>query len=135
MPLRRLDQAVGRAYRGLHGVWRETTFREIYGVGMMILALGFVVSPRGSLLNVVHFIPGMTPFLFAVYTLLSGYLLAKYGWRGSGHRFIYSLPLVIYIAATVELTILRWPDSSLAPAIIYIMAYAGLIRAISVQER
>lgn len=134
MPLRRLDATVGRLYLGLLDVWRDTKFREIYGIGMIALAFGLVASPRGSVLTLVGHIPGMTPILFAIYTMISGYLLGKYGHRGSIQRFIYSLPLMLYIIATIELTVSRWPDAALAPSIIYSICYLGLLRAIAIEE-
>lgn len=98
--IRQIDRAGFSFWLGIVKTWNETTFREIFGIGMILIGLAAAYQPAGAVM-VANEQLGISPLLFAVWFTVCGYLLSRYGNRGMVSRLIYTMPMLFYIALTV----------------------------------
>lgn len=129
MVLQRIDRLGQEFYTTIQKAWAETTFREIFGIGMIAIALVAAYKPSGSILLAQNMF-GIDPLLHAVWYALCGYLLARYGHRGRWAKYFYTFPMFLYIGLTVVWINQNWERSNLIVLIQYIMLYIGMIKLI-----
>lgn len=129
MVLQRIDSLGQGLYKNLQNAWDETTFREIFGIGMIAIALVAAYKPAGSILLAQDMF-GLDPLIHAVWYALCGYLLARYGHRGRWAKYFYTLPMFLYIGLTVVWISQNWERANLIVLIQYIMLYTGMLKLI-----
>ena len=63
--IQRIDSAGQAFYDAMLRTWDETTFREIFGLGMVVIGFMAVMKPAGSVLTAEEF--GLSPFVHGVF--------------------------------------------------------------------
>ena len=108
-------------------------YRDIFGLGMMVIGVVAVWKPAGSILTA-QSIFGIEPIGHGIWYVVSGWLLSKYGNRSAVLRFMLTLPLLFYIFITMIWIYHNWERANLIIPVQYIMLYAATLRLIVIRE-
>ena len=123
-----VDRKLLKIFQAVSKAWDETTFREIFGFGMIVIALAAVYKPAGSIALAETY--GLNPLLHAIWYAVSGWLLSKYGGRGRWLRWFYTLPMLSYIGLTLVFMADNWERANPVVLIIYLLLYTAMMKLI-----
>ena len=127
--LSRLDAGGQRLFDAMLRTWDETTFREIFGFGMVVIGFVAVYKPAGSILTAEAL--GLSPLVHGIWYALSGYLLSRYGNRGRWHRYFYTFPMLLYIGLTLVWMGENWVRANPIVLVQYILLYVAIFKLIA----